>query len=230
VTTAERTEPFRAAASYRSGLAELVSRRLRADRTVSRWTLVSSGLSPVLLTAAWLIADSRQPASYSPRRQTVSVLAGHAGTDRWIVTAALYLIGGCYVATAAGLRAVDLPARMALLVAGLAAIGIATCPEPVHGSTVQHMVCTGIGAVVITVWPALVSRQSTPSSLTGVRSAIVVTAVFVVLFIWTFIETQGGDALGLAERLSAGAQSCWPFVVAVAARRAMRAEAGIAPV
>jgi hypothetical protein len=237
VTTTERSQlvhaplssPLRATANNWLARAVLVTRRLRADRTVSRWTLVSSGLSPALLTAAWLIADSRQPASYSPRRQTVSVLAGHAGTDRWIVTAALYLIGGCYVATAAGLRAVDLPARMGLLVAGLAAIGIATCPEPAHGSTVQHLLCTGIGALAITIWPALVARRNTQTPLTSVGTSIVVTTVFVALLIWTFIETQHGDALGLAERLSAAAQSCWPFVVAVAARRAMRAETGVAP-
>jgi hypothetical protein len=183
-------------------------------------------MSPALLTAAWLIADSRQPASYSPRRQTVSALAGHAGTDPWIVTAALYVIGGCYVATAAGLRAVDLPARMGLLVAGLAAIGIATCPEPAHGTTDQHLVCTGIGAVAITIWPALVARRNTRTSLTGVRTSIVVTTTFVALLIWTIIEAERGGALGLAERLSAATQSCWPFVVALAARRGMRTEAG----
>lgn len=238
MTTAERTElidrsptsPRRASAGYRSELAELVARRLRADRRVSRWTLVSSGLSPALLTVAWLIADSRQSASYSPRRQTVSVLAGHAGTDRWIVTAALYLIGGCYVATAAGLRAVDLPARIGLLVAGLAAIGIATCPEPAHGSTAQHLVFTGIGAVAITVWPVLVARRSPQAPIADVRTSIVVTAVFLALLTWTVIEAEVGDALGLAERISSTAQSCWPFVVAVALRRAIHREAGVASV
>jgi hypothetical protein len=76
----------------------------------------------------------------------------------------------------------------------------------------------GIGAVAITIWPALVAR----------RNARTVTTVFVALLAWTVIETQHGNALGLAERLSAAAPNCWLFVVAVAARRAMRAEAGIA--
>jgi hypothetical protein len=173
MTTAERSglihrpasSPLRAVANYPSVLATLLSRRLSADRTVPRWALVTSSLSPALLTAAWLIADSRQPVSYSPLRQTVSVLAGRAGADRWIVTAAVYLIGGCYLATAAGLRAVDLSGRVGLVVAGLAAIGIATSPEPVHGSTTQHAVCTAIGAVAITAWPALVARRHSPTAL-----------------------------------------------------------------
>ena len=39
-------------------------RRLR--HAVPGWTLVSAGLSPVLATGGWLIADTVQPASYSP--------------------------------------------------------------------------------------------------------------------------------------------------------------------
>lgn len=44
--------------------------------------VISAGLAPVVLVSAWVIAGTLQPASYSPVRQTVSVLAGHAGTDR----------------------------------------------------------------------------------------------------------------------------------------------------
>jgi Protein of unknown function (DUF998) len=72
--------------------------------------------------------DELQPTSYSPVRQTVSVLAGDAATDRWIVTGAVYVIGVCHFATAAGLRALTLRARVGLVVAGLAAIGIAAKP------------------------------------------------------------------------------------------------------
>src|ERR1700684_1550968 len=55
--------------------------------------LASQG-SPVGMTVAWLVADTLQPASYSPLRQTVSVLVGQAAADRRIGTGALVLIGG----------------------------------------------------------------------------------------------------------------------------------------
>jgi hypothetical protein len=87
--------------------------------------VVSAGLSPVLATGGWLVADAVQPASYSPIRKTVSVLAGHAGTDRWIMTGALFLVGVCQLLTAAGLVGVRVPARILLAVAGLSSIGIA---------------------------------------------------------------------------------------------------------
>ena len=73
----------------------------RAEGTVPWWAVFSADLAPVLLIGGWLAADAVQPASYSPIRETISVLAGAAGTDRWIMTGALFLVGSCYLVTAA---------------------------------------------------------------------------------------------------------------------------------
>jgi Protein of unknown function (DUF998) len=148
---------------------------------VPGWTVVSAGLAPVLATAGWLVGDPVQPASYSPIRKTVSVLAGHAGTDRWV------------------------------------------SPEPVRGSTPQHLAWTALGAVALAVWPAFVARRAPPRPLilSGYGCAAV-TAVFLVLLGWLVIQTQGGADLGLAERLTTSTEICWPFVVAVALRRTNR--------
>ena len=188
--------------------------------TQPRWTVVSAALSPVLATAGWLIADAVQPASYSPVRKTISVLAGHAGTDRWIMTGALFLVGGCQLLTAVGLTGVGLPARLLLAVAGLSSLGIAVSPEPARGSTPQHVAWTALGAVAIAVWPAFVARRAPPRPLilSGYGCAVV-TVVFIALLGWLVIETQGGRDLGLAERLFLSIETCWPFVVAIALRQ-----------
>jgi hypothetical protein len=52
------------------------------------------------------------------------------------------------------------------------------------------------------------------------------TAVSLGLCGWLVIETQQGDALGLAERLSLSAQTSLPFVVALLLWRAHRARSG----
>jgi Protein of unknown function (DUF998) len=186
------------------------------DRTIPRWALISAGLTPILLTGGWLVAGTLQPASYNPIRDTVSVMAGHGGTDRWVMTGALLLVGGCHLVTAAGLGAIRVPARILLILAGLSSIGIAACPEPVVGSTPQHLAWTSFGAVIITVWPAFVARSGTPQPLIVSRpGAAVVTVVFLTLLCWLVIETQGGSYLGMAERLTSSVQTSWPFVVAV---------------
>jgi hypothetical protein len=46
------------------------------------------------------------------------------------------------------------------------------------------------------------------------------TALFVALLGWLFIETRDDSVLGLAERLTSSIQTCWPFIIAVALRRA----------
>ena len=182
--------------------------------------MVSAGLAPVLATGGWLVADAVQPASYSPIRKTVSVLAGHAGTDRWIMTGALFLVGGCQLVTAAGLADVGVRARIVLAVAGLSSIGIAASPEPARGSTPQHLAWTALGAVAIAVWPAFVARRAPPRPLIlSSYGCAVVTAVFIALLGWLVIETQGGSDLGLVERLFLSAETCWAFVVAIALRQ-----------
>jgi hypothetical membrane protein len=204
-------------------LASSATWRPRPHGLVPGWTLVSAGLSPVLVTVGWLVADAVQPASYDPIRETVSVIAGYAGTDRWIMTGALLLAGVCQLLTAAGLTGAGVPARILLAVAGLSSIGIAVSPEPVVGSTPQHLAWTALGAVAIAVWPAFVARRAPPRSpILGSYGRAVVTAVFIVLLGWLIIETQGGSDLGLAERLSVSTETCWPFVVAVALRQTTR--------
>jgi Protein of unknown function (DUF998) len=192
----------------------------RAEDTVPWWAVFSAGLTPVLLIAAWLAADAVQPASYSPIRQTISVLAGDTGTDRWIMTGTLFLVGGGYLVTAAGLAGVRAHARTMLSVSGLSTIGIAASPEPASGPTPQHLAWTVLAAISIAVWPALAARRLPPRPLvlSGYGSAAV-TVVSAALLGWLFIETQGGGHLGLAERLTTSAQACWPFVVALALRR-----------
>ena len=188
----------------------------RGDRTVPPWAIVSAGLTPILLTAGWLVAGTLQPASYDPIRDTVSVMAGHAGTDRWVMTGALLLVGGCHLVTAAGLGGIRVSARVLLILAGLSSIGIATSPEPIVGSTPQHLAWTSFGAVIITVWPAFAARPGSPQPLIlSRRGSAVVTAVFLALLCWLVIQTQGGSDLGMAERLTSSVQTSWPFVVAV---------------
>ena len=200
----------------RTRLASSATWPLRPRPLVPGWTVVSAGLTPVLATGGWLVADAVQPASYSPIRKTVSVLAGHAGTDRWIMTGALFLVGGCQLVTAAGLARVRVPARIVLAVAGLSSIGIAASPEPAHGSTPQHLAWTALGAVAIAVWPAFVARRAPPQPLIlSSYGCAAVTAVFIALLGWLVIETQGGSDLGLAERLFLSTETCWPFIVAI---------------
>ncbi len=189
------------------------------SQAVPVWALGSAALLPVVVTGGWLVADALQPASYSPMLKTMSTLAGHGGTDRWVMTGALFLAGGCHLVTAAGLNGLRASARLLLLVAGIASISIAASPEPAAGSTPQHLAWTALGAVTISVWPAFTARASPRPLILSRNGAAAVTAVFLALLCWLVAETQGGSVLGLAERLTTSIQTSWPFIVALTLRR-----------
>jgi hypothetical membrane protein len=192
--------------------------------TVPGWAVIAAGISPVLLVIAWVWAGAVQPASYSPMRQTVSVMAGLGGTDRWIMTTALLVVGACHLITAAGLDVLRRPARILLVIAGLSSVGIALFPEPVTGSTPAHLAFTALGAAAIAIWPGFTVARTFPRPVVVSEvGAAIVTAVFLILLAWLISETQGGSDLGLAERLSSSVETCWPFVVAVALWNAGRA-------
>jgi len=209
----------------RSLLAGLpIAARLRLSRpgaSLARWAVASTALAPLVMFAAWLVAEALQPPSYSPLHSSISGLAALGATDRWIVTGALLLVGPCYFVTAAGLPGVRAAARIVLVVAGICSVGIAVSPQPVNGSNPEHLVWTSLGAAAITVWPAFTaSRAPSPPLILRHRSAAAVTVVFLVLSTWLVAETQHGSALGLTERLVSGVQITWPFIVILSLRSA----------
>jgi hypothetical protein len=193
---------------------------VRAGRRVPGWAVGTALLAPVVLAGGWLIAGALQPASYSPMRQTMSVLAGQSGSDRWVMTAALLLVGSCQIATGAGLTAVRMPARILLIVTGLSTLGIAATPEPATGPTSRHL--ASVSCVVTTaVWPVLVARRAPahPWILSACGCATV-NVIFAGLSCWLLIAARDGGAdLGMVERLTSAAQGLFPLVVALALRQ-----------
>jgi hypothetical protein len=197
---------------------------LRAGRPVPGWTVGTALLAPAVLVGGWLVAGALQPPSYSPMRQTISVLAGYSGTDRWVMTTALLVVGSCQIATGAGLTAVRIPARILLILTGLSTLGIAATPEPATGPTSRHLAFAVSCVVTTAVWPVLVARRAPAQSwILSLRSCATVTVLFAALSCWLLIAAQdsSGD-LGTVERLTSAAQGLFPLVVALALRRTAR--------
>jgi hypothetical membrane protein len=194
---------------------------VRTDRPVPGWAVATALLAPVVLVAGWLIAGALQPASYSPMRQTMSVLAGQSGAERWVMTTALLLVGSCQIATGAGLLAVRLPARLLLILTGLSTLGIAATPELATGPTWRHLAFAVSCVVTTAVWPLLVARRApAPAWILSVYGCATVTVLFAGLSCWLLIAAQSGSAdLGMVERLTSEVQGTFPLVVALALRR-----------
>lgn len=171
---------------------------------MKKWALASSAVAPIAMIGGWSLAGLRQPAGYSPIGQSISALAAHGATDRWIMTAGLALVGGCHLVTAVGLPEVGVPGRALLATGGAATLAVAALPQPASG----HIVAAGIAFVSLALWPL-------PARIPGRRAGLAVSALMSAMVGWLGVALVAGHLLGLSERILAGAESAWPLAVAL---------------
>jgi hypothetical membrane protein len=183
------------------------------------WALASAGAAPVFLIGGWVVAETRQPPSYDPIRDTISALAAQGATDRWIMTSALAGLGACHVVTALGLRPARTAGRIVLASGGVATVLVAAFPQPVRGNAVAHTVAATVAFVALGAWPLAAARRHTRVRLLTRPASAVASGVLLGLVVWFAAELHGGER-GLAERAAASAQALWPLAVVVSARRA----------
>lgn len=175
------------------------------------FAIASATIAPVGLIGGWTWAQSRQPNSFDPIRQTVSALAASGAQDRWIMTAGLLLLGSCHLATAAGLVEAGRTGRLLLALGGTATMVVAALPQP----NVGHIPAATVGFVSLTLWPAF-------SRLPRRAIAVIATLVLSALLIWLAVELRGGELLGLSERMLLAAQACWPLLIVLGVLRSHR--------
>ena len=188
------------------------------------WAVLSSALAPVFLVGGWTVAAAVQPAAYDPLRDTISALAGHDATHRWIMTVGLAGVGVCHLGTAAGLRPARAAGRIALGIGGAATLLVAASPLPHSGTSQRHGVAAAVAFVALALWPLLAAGRApaTPWALRPVPSLAAATVLFGLLG-WFAVELSADGAwIGATERAAAAAQAVWPLVVVAAARAADR--------
>jgi len=171
------------------------------------------------MIGGWTWAASRQ-ATFDPVRDTISDLAATTATDPWIMTAGLAVTGVAHVVTAAGLREVPVRARVVHALGGAATLAVAALPVDTHPH--PHGVAAAVGFGALALWPALAWRRGGTGVLHP-AAGVGASAVLLGLLGAFVVELRDdGDAVGLTERLVAGAQAVWPLVVVTGLRAAHR--------
>jgi hypothetical membrane protein len=194
------------------------------------WVLVSAGCAPVALICGWALAATLQPAGYDAMVDSISALAAQGAADQWLMTAALYVLGVCHLATAIGLRAAAFSGRVVLACGGVASVVVALSPEPTGGTSLRHLVSTGIGFTLLALFPVLAAERET-SAVWALRptTGTAVTAAMAAGAAWFLIELHGHSIAGLAERILTAVQAVWPLVVVVTCVAALRRHREVSP-
>ena len=197
------------------------------DRPVPAFGLLSSAAAPVVLIGGWTVAAARQQGGFDSLERTISDLAAYGADDRWIMTAALAGLGVCHLTTAAALRDVAAPTgRAVLATGGVMTVLVAVFPLPADGSgSTAHTLVAGTAFLAMSAWPALATRRDAAALLRPVPSMLAA-ATLLGLVGWFGVQLRADEGVGLAERVTAGAQALWPlavtgttWVAALAARR-----------
>jgi hypothetical membrane protein len=197
------------------------------EPAVPWWGLASSLAAPLILFAGWTVAAGLQLHRYDPVRQTVSLLAAHGATDRWVMTAAFLVVGACDVITGLALRPARMAGRVILVVGGIGGMLVAANPETLGDSApVTHVLFAALGIVALTIWPAAAARRDYDGAIPWtLRPGIAAGAstLTLVLFAWFVAELiVNGSHLGLAERAVGGVQALWPLAVVLSCRPVLK--------
>ena len=197
-------------------------------RVVPWWGVASSAAAPVLMVSGWTVAAGLQH-SFDPVTQTVSALAAPGAVDRWVMTLAFLVVGGCDFVTGLALRPARAPGRLILMAGAVAGLLVAASPEqPGTNFPLPHMIWAIIGCAALVAWPAGAWRRG-PSVPWGLRPAVSAGAVVVLLALLAWFAAElitGSGQAGLAERAFGAGQSLWPLAVVASCRGAARTAPG----
>ncbi|WP_432954319.1 DUF998 domain-containing protein [Micromonospora haikouensis] len=205
-------------------------------RVVPPWALFSAGAAPAFLVGGWLLGAARQPGGFDQVSGTISALAAVGAADRWIMTLGLVGLGLCHCVTAAGLRPLAVGGRALLALGGVATLAVAAFPLPADGGSAPHGLAAAVAFGALALWPVLAPAGDGPRAGRPGRDAVGVAggdrpapdgyargraawaALAVGLLVpvaWFAVElATGGDRVGLAERVAAGAEALCPLLVA----------------
>ncbi|HET7901983.1 MAG TPA: DUF998 domain-containing protein [Candidatus Nanopelagicales bacterium] len=179
------------------------------------WARASSLLAPVLLIGGWTVAAALQQGGFDPVQGTISALAALDASDRWVMTVAIAGTGVCHVITALGLRPAAPAGRVLLALGGAATLLVAALPLPSQdGGSVPHGISAFVAFALLSAWPLVAWRRGTTRPW-GLRPTVSIAAglVLVGLLVLLGVALRAGSAVGLTERVAAGAQALWPAIV-----------------
>ena len=176
------------------------------------WAVIAATLGPIQNVLGWGISGALWP-GYDPVAKTISDLAADDSPVKWIQSS-FFLFGALLTLIGAwSARAFALPGRIALGMAGFAALGYTFYATPSQISySEEHRFYATVAFVLFSAWPVLAMRFDKryhwalrPVGAIGATVAMGLTTLW---FLLTWLE-PGQPIVGLSERVIAVMQVLW---------------------
>lgn len=191
--------------------------RLGNMQLIGIWALVAATLGPVQNVLGWSISGALVP-GYDPIAKTISDLAANDSPVQWLQSS-FFLFGALLTFIGAwSAKALAVPGRIALGLAGIAAIGYTVFATPSQtGYSDLHRLFATFAFVLFSAWPLLAMRFDKRYHWSlrpiGAISATVLLGLTTLWFLLTWLE-PGQPIVGLSERVIAVMQVLWlSFVI-----------------
>jgi hypothetical membrane protein len=179
---------------------------------VAKPAAIAAMIGPIQNLAGWTLSGLLWP-GYDPVTKTISDLAADDSPVKWVQTS-FFLIGTMLTFVAAVYaRAIAMPGRIALAMAGVASLGLTVFATPAQdGYSSAHRVFASIAFVLFSAWPILGirfdKRYNWSLRPVGAIGATVTMGLTTVWFLLTWLEPER-SLVGLSERVIVVMQVVW---------------------
>ena len=123
---------------------------------IGKAAAVAAVIGPIQSIAGWTISGLLRGDNYDPIRQPISDLAALDSSTFWLQSSFFMLGATLWIIAAFSAKALSWPGRLALLVSGLATIGLTVFPTPTQTTSSElHRFFAIVQFVLMTAFPLL---------------------------------------------------------------------------
>ncbi|MFM6977856.1 MAG: DUF998 domain-containing protein [Micrococcales bacterium] len=193
---------------------------------IGKAAAIAAVIGPIQSVSGWTIAGLLRGDNYDPIRQPISDLAALDSSTFWLQSSFFMLGAALWIIAAFSAKAFSWPGRLALLISGLATIGLTVFPTPTQTTSSElHRFFAIVQFVLMTAFPLLAMRFDRRYHwLIRPAAAIAATVVLTAIALWFLAVWVDPSAtnVGVVERIIAIAQTLYLSAVVLVAYRSQR--------
>jgi len=178
---------------------------------IGKAAVVAAIIGPIQSISGWTISGLLRGDNYDPIRQPISDLAALDSSTFWLQSSFFILGATLWIVASFSAKAFSWPGRLALLISGLATVGLTVFPTPSQTSSSElHRFFAIVQFVLMTAFPLLAMRFDRRYHwLIRPPAAIAATAVLTAIALWflaVWVDPHATN-VGVVERIIAVAQT-----------------------